>query len=334
MKTRQIASLQVSELGLGCMNMSMGYGPAEDDESLELIRSAPDYGVTFLDTATMYGSGHNETLVGKAIAGRRHDFVVASKCGLSSDGIDGRPETLLAQAEASLEKLGVDEIDLYYLHRADPAVPIEESVGALARLVETGKVREIGLSEVSTGTLRRAASEAHIAALQSEYSLWSRTPEAGILGACRELGVAFVPFSPLGRQFLTGKACSVDQLDATDLRSTIARPRFEPDAFSANSALLGPFGKIADRVGCSKAQLALAWLLAQQDSELIPIPGTRSREHLQENAHAAEVNLDASTITQLNALINEDTVTGTRYTADRMAEADSERDRRTSGADV
>jgi len=153
---------------------------------------APDYGVTFLDTATMYGSGHNETLVGKAIAGRRHDFVVASKCGLSSDGIDGRPETLLAQAEASLEKLGVDEIDLYYLHRADPAVPIEESVGALARLVETGKVREIGLSEVSTGTLRRAASEAHIAALQSEYSLWSRTPEAGILGACRELGVAFV----------------------------------------------------------------------------------------------------------------------------------------------
>ncbi len=327
MHTRQLASLQVSSIGLGCMNLSMGYGPAEDDESIALIQSAPDLGVNFLDTATMYGSGHNETLVGKAIANRRHEFVLASKCGLSRAGIDGRPETLYAQADASLAKLGVDEIDLYYLHRVDPDVPIEESVGALARLVEMGKVREIGLSEVSTLTLHKAVKEARIAALQSEYSLWSRTPESGILEACRELDVAFVPFSPLGRQFLTGMARPVDQLDPEDLRTTIARPRFEPAAFLANSALLKPFGAIAEKLGCNMAQLALAWLLVQENPRLVPIPGTRRVEHLRENVAATGVHLDKQTVAELDTLINDDTVTGTRYTAERMAEADSERDR-------
>ncbi len=309
------------------MNASMGYGPANDNESLELIRSAPDVGVTFLDTATMYGDGHNERLVGHAIKDTRARYTVASKCGLTPRGIDGRPEVIEEQAHASLQKLGVDEIDLYYLHRPDPAVPIEDSVGALRKLQQAGKIREIGLSEVSTDTLRRAVSEAPVAALQSEYSLWSRTPEAGILAACKELGVAFVPFSPLGRQFLTGKAKSVAELEESDLRATIARPRFEREAFSRNTRLLVEYGAIAERIGCSMAQLALAWLLEQPGRQLIPIPGTRSAAHLTENAGATDISLDAQTLAALDELINERAVEGTRYTLDRMEAADSERDR-------
>lgn len=327
MKTRSIGSLQVSAVGLGCMNMSMGYGPADYSESLALIRRATDVGVNFLDTATIYGDGHNERLVGEAVQGRRHEYVIASKCGMTRAGIDGRPEVIAAQADASLEKLGIDEMDLYYLHRPDPEVPIEESVGALARLVESGKVREIGLSEVSSATLLRALTEAPIAALQSEYSLWSRTPEAKILDVCQANGVSFVPFSPLGRQFLTGKAHPVTALADDDLRATIARPRFEPDAFAANTQLLEAFSAVADRVGCSQAQLALAWLLEQRQHQLIPIPGTRQFAHLEENAGAQNITLTADVVAEVDALINETNVVGTRYTAERMASTDSERDR-------
>lgn len=309
------------------MNMSMGYGPADDAESLTVIRSALDVDVNFLDTATMYGDGHNERLVGKAVQGCRQEFVIASKCGLTPAGIDGRPDTLHRQADASLAKLGIDEIDLYYLHRPDPGVPIEESVGALRQLVESGKVREIGLSEVSCETLRRAVAESDIAALQSEYSLWSRTPESGILDLCAELGIAFVPFSPLGRQFLTGQARPVTELDDDDLRATIARPRFEPEAFASNCELLDAFSSVAQRHGCAMSQLALAWLLCQPGNSMIPIPGTRQHAHLAENAGAMSIALSAEDLAELDSLINESRVIGTRYTADRMQAADSERDR-------
>lgn len=326
MHTRNIGSLTVSAIGLGCMNMSSGYGPADDKVSTELLNQALDIGYTFLDTALMYGDGHNESLIGKSLAQRRNQYTLATKCGLSPAGIDGRPELITQQCNDSLKRLGTDVIDLYYLHRVDPNVPIEESVGAMARLLEQGKIREIGLSEVCTETLRRAHSEHTIAALQSEYSLWSRTPERGVLSACRELKIAFVPFSPLARAFLTGKASDVDHLPDSDLRCTIARPRFEPDAFAHNSKLLVPYEKIAARNNCSMAQLALAWLLSIEDQTLIPIPGTKHIEFMIENAGAGDIQLDDDTVKELDELINETTVTGTRYSAARMADADSERD--------
>jgi len=326
MQQRPISSLNVSAVGLGCMNLSMGYGPADDTESQRLLHAALDAGVNFFDTAMVYGSGHNESLLNAVLQERRDDVVLATKCGLSRDGIDGDPVKILASCDASLQRLGTDVIDLYYLHRVDPQVPIEESVGALASLVQAGKVREIGLSEVCCDNLRRACKEHPIAALQSEYSLWSRTPERGILDACTELNVSFVPFSPLARGFLTGQASDVTQLADTDLRATIARPRFEPEAFKKNSQLLVAYAEIAETCGCTMGQLALAWLLAQRDGTMIPIPGTRSITHMLENAGAAGVTLEADAIEQLNQLINENTVTGTRYTSERMAEADAERD--------
>lgn len=326
MQARNIGSLNVSSIGLGCMNMSSGYGPADDTVSTDLLNQALDNGYTFLDTAVAYGNGHNETLIGNALGKRRNEYTLATKCGLTPAGIDGRPDVITQQCDASLKRLNTDVIDLYYLHRVDPNVPIEESVGALARLQEQGKIREIGLSEVSTKTLRRGQAEHPIAALQSEYSLWSRTPERGILSACRELGIAFVPFSPLARAFLTGKAVDVDQLPEKDLRCTVARPRFEPEAFAQNSLLLGPFKTIAERNNCSMAQLALAWLLAIEDQTLIPIPGTKHISFMIENAGADSVQLDEHTVAELNNLINKDTVVGARYSAARMAEADSERD--------
>jgi len=231
MKNRTIGSLSVSELGLGCMNMSMGYGKADDAESDRLLNQALDVGYTFLDTAQVYGSGHNEELIGKALEGRRSEYILATKCGLSRDGINGDPDGIMQSCENSLKRLRTDVIDLYYLHRVDPKIPIEESTGALAKLVEQGKVREIGLSEVCSDNLRRAHKVHPVAALQSEYSLWSRTPERGILSVCDELKVAMVPFSPLGRAFLTGAASDVTELVDGDLRTTIARPRFEPEAF-------------------------------------------------------------------------------------------------------
>lgn len=326
MHQRTIGSLSVSALGLGCMNMSMGYGPADDDVSIKLLNQALDAGYLFLDTAMMYGNGHNESLIGKALSTRRNEYVLATKCGLSKAGFDGRPDTLVKDCEESLKRLGTDVIDLYYLHRMDPKVPIEESVGAMARLKSQGKIRELGLSEVCVETLKKAHKEHPIAALQSEYSLWSRTPERGILDACRELDIAFVPFSPLARAFLTGQAKDVDHLADNDLRSTIARPRFEPEAFAQNVKLLVPFAEIAEANNCSMAQLALAWLLNTQKRSMVPIPGTKHIEFMLENAQASEIMLDDATATKVDQLINDNTVIGARYSADRMAESDSERD--------
>ena len=324
MKNRTIGSLSVSELGLGCMNMSMGYGKADDAESGRLLNQALDVGYTFLDTAQVYGSGHNEELIGKSLEGRRGEYILATKCGLSRDGINGDPDGIMQSCENSLRRLRTDVIDLYYLHRVDPNIPIEESTGALAKLVEQGKVREIGLSEVCCDNLRRAHKVHPIAALQSEYSLWSRTPERGILDVCDELNVTMVPFSPLGRAFLAGGAKDVTELADGDLRTSIARPRFEPDAFRQNSELLVPFAEIAKQNNCTMAQLALAWLLDRDNS--IPIPGTKHIDFMKENAGASGVTLSANTVAELDQLINEKTIVGNRYSDERMADADAERD--------
>ena len=324
MQKRTIGSLDVSAIGLGCMNMSSGYGPADDTESTRLLNEAIDVGYTFFDTAEMYGFGHNETLIGDAISSRRNEYVLATKCGLSKKGINGDPDGIIRSCEDSLTRLKTDVIDLYYLHRVDPNVPIEDSTGALSRLVEQGKVREIGLSEVCCENLRRAHAVHPIAALQSEYSLWSRTPERGILDLCDDLNITMVPFSPLARAFLTGKASDITHLPDNDLRCTIARPRFEPEAFKKNSELLGPFAEVAEQNNCTMAQLALAWLLHRQND--VPIPGTKHVEFMKENAGAADVVLDAQTVVALNELINESTVIGNRYEDKRMAEADAERD--------
>ncbi len=324
MKTRTIGSLTVSEIGLGCMNMSMGYGKADDSISARLLNEALDVGYTFLDTALVYGSGHNEELIGKTLESRRKEFILATKCGLSRDGINGDPDLIIKSCEDSLRRLRTDVIDLYYLHRVDPNIAIEESTGALSRLVEQGKVREIGLSEVCSANLRKAHAVHPIAALQSEYSLWSRTPERGILDVCDQLGVAMVPFSPLGRAFLTGAATDISTMVDGDLRTTIARPRFEPDAFAENIKLLRPFAEIAEQNNCTMAQLALAWLLHRDGS--VPIPGTKHIEYMKENAGASGVVLSEETVATLNELINEKTVVGNRYNDERMADADSERD--------
>lgn len=336
MHTRKIGSLDVSAIGLGCMSFSMGYGPADDEVSVRLLHEALDAGYTFFDTATMYGGGHNESLIGEALKKRRHEYVLASKCGLSKDEngkpcVDGRPETIRRHCEASLQRLQTDVIDLYYLHRLDKNVPVEESAGALGDLVSQGKIRETGFSEISSETLRRAHAEYPVAAVQSEYSLWSRTPEFKMLQTCAELGTTFVPFSPLARQFLTGKSRDVTQLTEKDIRCTNARPRFEPEAFAQNVKLLEPYRAIAERVGCSMAQLALAWVLAQQNDDeqktLVPIPGTKHIDFMHDNAGAGDIELDAATVAELDELINEATVVGTRYTADLMASTDSEQDR-------
>lgn len=330
-KNRNIGSLSVSPTGLGCMNLSFGYGEVDEDTASRVLLDALDAGITFFDTAYTYGGGHNETFMGKVMAAHRQQFVLATKCGMSPDGIDGRPSTIQQQCETSLKRLQTDVIDLYYLHRADPNIPIEESVGAMADLVKQGKVRELGLSEISCNTLKRAQTEHTIAAVQSEYSLWSRTPEHGMLSLCTETGVTFVPFSPLARGFLAGSAKDVDHLSDNDLRCTIARPRFEPEAFKTNVKLLDEFGSIANAHNCTMAQLALAWLLTLENNTLVPIPGTRSVEHMRDNAASASIVLDEKTMKTLDELINESTVTGTRYTAERMQETDSEKDVRESG---
>ncbi len=331
MRQRTIGPFQVSAIGFGCMNVSMGYGPRlPDDECGKVLNAALDHGYTFLDTASMYGAGHNERMIGKYIGHRRDEYVLASKCGITktADGkteLNGRPEVLQSTCEQSLRQLDTDVIDLYYLHRIDPEVPVEESVGALARLVEAGKIRTIGLSEICADSLRRAHAVHPITAVQSEYSLWTRTPERAILATCRELGVAFVPFSPLARQFLTGKSPDVSGVGEDDIRATIARPRFEPDNFAHNRRLLDPFGAIAERIGCSMAQLALAWLLARGE-DLVPIPGTKHIDWLIENAGADDIELDTGVVDELDLLINENTVAGNRYTDALMASTDSEKD--------
>lgn len=331
MHTRTLGPFNVSAIGFGCMSMSMGYGPADDKESEILLNQSLDLGYTLLDTAAMYGMGHNETLIGKALKSRRQEYILASKCGIFKDesgkaSINGRPEVLKKTCEESLRRLQTEEIDLYYYHRLDKAVPIEESVGALGDLVTAGKIRTIGLSEMSSTTLRRAHKEHPISAMQSEYSLWSRTPEFTMLKTCKELNVSFVPFSPLARQFLTGKCKDLTHYTDDDIRCTNARPRFEPEAFAQNKKLLVPYARIAERAGCTMAQLALAWLLAQDDN-IIPIPGTKHCDYLVENAQAGDISLANEVIEELNELINEKTVSGRRYTDPIMDSTDSEKDR-------
>jgi aryl-alcohol dehydrogenase-like predicted oxidoreductase len=326
MQKRRIGPLEVSAIGLGCMSLSHGYGPASSPEAAEaLLLEALDLGVTLFDTAALYGFGANETLVGRVLAPHRQRITLASKCGMTGVNgvrvIDGRPETLRRTCEESLTRLRTDVIDLYYLHRLDRKVPVEESVGALADLVRSGKVRAIGLSEVSAVTLRRAQAVHPVSALQNEYSLWSRNPEIAGLDACRELGVALVAFSPLARAFLTGKLRDVSGLDAKDLRRGM--PRFEPATYAANLALLDGYTALAEEAGCTPAQLALAWLLAKSPN-VVPIPGTTNADHLAENVGAASVTLTPSLFARVDAAINRHTVIGPRYNAAAQADSDTE----------
>ncbi len=323
MRTRRLgnSALRVSAIGLGCMPLSSGYAPADEAEALATLARALDLGVTLLDTADVYGGGHNEELVGRAIAGRRDEVVLASKFGQVPQGdgtvrIDGRPDYVAAACEASLQRLGVEAIDLYYQHRVDPDVPIEETVGAMARLVEAGKVRALGLSEAGAETLRRAHATHPISALQSEYSLWTRDPEPEVLPACRELGVSLVPFSPLGRGFLTGAVRRRDDLSETDYRRTI--PRFDAANFDANLAQLAALKALAGAKGCSTAQIALAWLIAQGD-DIVPIPGTRKAGHLEDNAAALGLDLSADDLAALDQAFAEGAAAGDRYKAAGLA---------------
>ncbi|MFT3663534.1 aldo/keto reductase [Piscinibacter sp.] len=330
MKTRRIASFEASAIGLGCMNLSHAYGaPPPQEAAQALLRAALDLGITFFDTAALYGFGANEDLLGRTLAPHREAFVLASKGGLHGvdDGggvkrvVDGRPETLKWSCEQSLKRLRTDRIDLFYLHRWDRKVPIEDSVGALADLVREGKVRAIGLSEVSAATLRRAHAVHPIAAVQTEYSLWTRNPEIAVLQACREIGAAFVAFSPLARGFLGGELRDPSTLEASDLRRTM--PRFAPANYAANLKLLDGFTAIARGLQCTPAQLALAWVLARGD-HVLAVPGTTRIAHLRDNAGAAEIGLSASTLAQLDALINQRTVAGPRYDAATQAGVDTE----------
>ncbi|MCM2306263.1 MAG: aldo/keto reductase [Sulfuritalea sp.] len=327
MQQRRIGPFSVSALGLGCMNLSHAYGtPPAPEAAQALLLRALERGISLFDTAALYGFGANETLVGRVLKPHRSKIVLASKGGMTGiDGrrvIDGRPQSLKRDCEASLQRLQTDVIDLYYLHRWDKQVPIEDSVGALAGLVQAGKVRSIGLSEVSAATLRRAHAVHPIAALQSEYSLWTREAEIATLAACRELGVAFVAFSPLARAFLTDTLHDPEtQLEARDIRRQM--PRFEPANYAKNLELLPEYRRIATAAGCSPAQLALAWLLAQGE-DIVPIFGTRSLAHCDENIGAAALRPDRRVIEQLDALINRRTVAGPRYNAATQLEIDTE----------
>ena len=305
----------VSALGLGCMGMSDFYGPADDARSTAVIRRALDLGLTFFDTADAYGVGRNEELLGRALAGRRERAVVATKFGnvRAPDGaflgIDGRPDYVRAACDASLRHLGIDTIDLYYQHRVDPKTPIEETVGAMAGLVRAGKVRFLGLSEAAPETIRRAHAVHPIAALQTEYSLWSREPETELLDLCAELGITFVAYSPLGRGFLTGAIRRPDDLDPKDWR--LQNPRFAPDHLAANLSLADSLGSLAREKGCTPAQLALAWLLAHDG--VVPIPGTRSVARLEENLAATRIELTSEERSRLEAAFPPDAAAGTRY---------------------
>jgi aryl-alcohol dehydrogenase-like predicted oxidoreductase len=312
--------LRVSALGLGCMGMSEFYGASDEAESLDTLRHALDAGVTFWDTADAYGSGANERLLANVLNDRRREVTLATKFALvrgengSFLGVDGRPEYVTSACEASLQRLGVETIDLYYQHRVDPNVPIEETVGAMARLVEEGKVRFLGLSEASAATLRRASAVHPIAALQTEYSLWTRDLEAEVLPACRELGITLVAYSPLGRGFLTGRFRALDDLAADDWRRF--NPRFTPESLERNQAFLEVIRAIASRKGCAPAQLALAWVLSRGE-DVVPIPGTRKRARLDENVAALDLTLTAEELAVLESGLPE--VVGARYPAASMA---------------
>lgn len=323
--TRSIGPLRVSAIGLGCMNLSHAYGvqPPEDDAA-RLLNHALDRGVTLLDTAALYGGGGNERLIAKAVMHRRAEFSLASKCVLDMiDGkrvLDGRPETIAGTLDRALRRLGTDHIDLYYLHRLDRDVPIEESVGALARAREAGKIGAIGLSEMSAATLRRAHAVHPIAAMQTEYSPCVRNPEVAILETCRELGVGFVAFSPVARGLLAGGVSGEDYAPG-DIR--LGMPRFTGENLRHNLALTARFAALADVAGCSPAQLALAWVLARGDA-VVPIPGTRSIAHLEENLAAAAVTLAPMQVAAVDALFEPGAVRGARYPAMLQAQIDTE----------
>ncbi|MET7287995.1 aldo/keto reductase [Streptomyces sp. NPDC005573] len=319
MRQRSLRDLQVSAIGLGCMGMSAFYGTADENEGVETIRRAGELGIDFLDTAQLYGPLTNESLVGDAIRGHRDDYVLATKFNYRMDDAvpgdmstigrqDGSAEHVRASVEGSLQRLGTDHIDLYYQHRVDPDVPIEETVGALAELVAAGKVRHIGLSEASAETIRRADAVHPITAVQSEYSLWSRDVEAEVLPACRELGIGFVAYSPLGRGFLAGRFSSPDELDANDWRRS--SPRFAEANIDANQRLAAKVKEIAAEKGVTPAQLALAWVLAQGEN-IVPIPGTKRRAYLEQNAAAVDIVLTGDDLARIDAELPE--VSGERY---------------------
>jgi aryl-alcohol dehydrogenase-like predicted oxidoreductase len=317
MEQRRLGDLTVSAEGLGCMGMSFAYGTTDEAESIATIHRAIELGVTFLDTAEIYGPYTNEELVGKAIAGRRDEVVVATKFGfrINSENpmdrsVDGSPENVRRAIEGSLKRLGTDYVDLYYQHRIDPNVPIEETVGAMAELVVQGKVRYIGLSEAAPETIRRAHAVHPITAIQTEYSLWTRDPEAEVLPTVRELGIGFVAYSPLGRGFLSGRFHSVDDLEPNDWRRS--NPRFQGEAFEANMRILDKITEIAEEKGVKPGQLALAWVLAQ-GNDIVPIPGTKRRTYLEENAASAEIDLSEDDLERIEAELPE--AVGERYDA-------------------
>jgi len=318
MKTRMLgrSGLEVSAIGLGCMGMSEFYGAIDEAEAIDTIHRAIELGITFLDTADIYGSGHNEILVGRAIAGKRDQVVLATKFGNvrgedgSFIGINGQPAYVRAACEASLKRLRVDVIDLYYQHRVDPDTPIEDTVGAMAELVAEGKVRYLGLSEAGPETIRRAAAVHPIAALQSEYSLWTREPEGEIFDTVRALGIGFVPYSPLGRGFLTGQITKIEDLDEDDWRRK--GPRFQGESFQRNLDLVEQVKVMAEDKGCTPAQLALAWVLAQ-GNDIVPIPGTKRRRYLEENVGALDVRLTQEDLDRLDSIAPMGAASGSRY---------------------
>ena len=325
MQRRKLGSLEVSALGLGCMGMSAFYGSADEAEAIATIERALELGIDFLDTAQLYGPLTNEELVGRAIKGRRDDYVIATKFARRTDSaqpgdmstlgpLDGSAEHVRSSIEGSLKRLGTDYVDLYYQHRVDPNVPIEETVGAMAELVEQGKVRHIGLSEAAPETIRRAHAVHPITAVQTEYSLWTRDPEAEVLPTCRELGIGFVPYSPLGRGFLSGRFTSPEELDEGDFRRH--GPRFTGENLKANQRIAAKVAEIAAEKGITPAQLALAWVLAQGD-DLVPIPGTKRRTYLEQNAAAADVELSDDDLARIDAELPK--AAGDRYDEAGMA---------------
>lgn len=324
---RTLGPLEVHPVGLGCMSLSHAYGPAQNhDDAVVFLRRAIDIGYDFLDTATIYGMGNNEKLIGEALKDRRNEFVLASKCVLGfKDGqrrLDAHPDAIKSACEASLKRLQTDVIDLYYMHRPDPNIPIEDSIGALADLVGQGKIRMIGLSEMSADTLRRAHAVHPIAAMQSEYSLMTRNPEIAVIETCQELGVTFVPFSPVGRGYLADEPLDPSGYHKGDLRLTF--PRFTDPHFSANLPLLEKAKQHAKDLSCTVAQLALAWTLAQ-DKNAIPIPGTTNHQHLEDNFNAATIDLPANLLAQLNNEFTAEAISGARYSAAAQSTVTTER---------
>ncbi|MEV4163444.1 aldo/keto reductase [Nonomuraea dietziae] len=319
--TRYLGELAVSAQGLGCMGMSHGYGATDDAQSIATLQHALDLGVTFLDTADFYGAGHNEELIGRAVAGRRDEVVLATKFGFANrlgepTRVRGDAAYVRQACEASLRRLGVDHIDLYYQHRVDPQVPIEETIGAMAELVREGKVRHLGLSEAGAPTIRRAHAVHPIAALQSEWSLWTRDLEAEIAPVCRELGIGLVPFSPLGRGFLTGRYNSVEGLEESDVRR--GQPRFADGNLERNLAIVARLNELAAAKGVTAGQLALAWMQYRGD-DVVPIPGTRRRQYLEENLAALDVELSSKDLAAIEAAAPPDQVAGTRYDATSLS---------------